>query len=69
MKTYEGQIIIKWGKNDKDDCRPLTIDCENEDEMQSVLKNIKNKFMKKGCDLHPEKGLPYSVKFNINERK
>ena len=66
MKTYEGTMTIKWYKNDHGgDRRPLTIDTKNRETLQKELMHIRNKFLNKG-----ENGNhPFSIKFNINERK
>lgn len=65
MKTYEGTITIKWFKNDSyGDRRPLTIDCEDMNEL-----NIeKSKLNKAWMELGENGKLPYSVKIELSER-
>lgn len=66
MKTYEGIMAIKWYKNDNGgDRRPLTIDVENNDMLNSRLKKIKNDFKKDKKNGR----LLYSINFLMSERK
>jgi hypothetical protein len=74
MKTFEGTITIKWYKNDSyGDRRPITIDCEDRDELNKRLSKIKNDFMTKGDDptftFYKNTGRPYSISFYLTERK
>lgn len=73
MKTYEGTFTIKWYKNDGGDRRPITIDCEDIAALRREQARIKAEFMTKGDDpTYPQyhgEGLPYSVTFDMCERK
>lgn len=66
MKTYEGRLHLRWFKNDSyGDTRPLTLDLHKNETLSVALLEIKNNFMTKG-----ENGkLPYSIKFDMRERK
>jgi hypothetical protein len=66
MKTFEGYILIKEFKNHNGDKRPLTIDVENEKELQPKINKIKKDFL----NISEEgKELPFSVKIELTERK
>ena len=78
MKTFEVTMTIKWYKNDNGgDKRPLTICCDDRKALIHRLNEVKENFMKKGEDKnhtpsyrkYKEGELPYSVKFEISERK
>jgi len=72
MKTYEGVMTIKWYENDSGgDRRPLTIDTESKDTLKIKLSCIKNDFLTKGeyTPRFEKHKLPYSVAFDMSERK
>jgi hypothetical protein len=76
MKTFEGTYTIRWGKNTALDIRPITFDCMSKEELQKELQRIIVAFSK-GDDKespfyrkwHDDFISPYSIKFNMNERK
>ena len=78
MKTYEGTFTVKWHKNDNGSRRPITIDCNDKQELHKEIRRIKNAFMTEGehplsaaiYGTHNKVGVPaHSVKFYISERK
>lgn len=76
MKTFEGTFTIKWTKNSTPDTRPITIDCEDKEELQKEQQRIKDMFSKgddKYChyyqNWHDNFIPPYPINFNMNERK
>ena len=78
MRTYEGTFTVKWHKNDNGSRRPITIDCNDKQELDKELKRIKNAFMTEGehhlsaaiYGTQDKIGVPaHSVKFDISERK
>lgn len=50
MKTYEGRISIWWHKNLAPSVRPITIDCEDREQLQAELSRVKKEFMTLGED-------------------